>query len=87
MWDWINKQGVRSSDDVIVQSEDRYGYSYVGRGLRFRIDVEPLRNSNGGYYEEIEESSFDHLPEDQAEIVKQDVEHALTFMKIEHRFV
>ncbi len=93
MFRWINNQGVESSDGFIFQRVDRYSYHYIQKDRKLRIDVEPLRDSDGGYYEEVYMDPINKWsPPYESELIdskriskiKSDITDALNFMKIKH---
>jgi len=95
MFQWINKQGVTSSEGFTVQSMHRHYYHYIEGDHVVRVVVEPCRDHQTGvYYEEVAESSFDKweppfenelLSAERRERIKQRFFDALEFMEIEHR--
>jgi hypothetical protein len=95
MYEWINKQGVTSSDGFTVQRMHRYYYHYIEGEHVLRVVVEPCRDPDTRQYSEIvAEDSFaawqpphDNeplTPERSAEIRLRFFD-ALSFMEIEHR--
>jgi len=93
---WLNKQGVASSAGFVLQSMHRYFYHYVEGPRLLKVIVEPCRDATTGvYYEEISGASLQAwsqpsgavLSEHEQVRVRSNVEAALTFMGIEHRFV
>jgi hypothetical protein len=94
MFKWLNKQGVSSSDGFTLQSLDRYYYMYEEGPRRVKILVDPLRDTNGGYYEKIILASFQTWTEpagvkitaDHKQKLMRNIDDALNFMKIAHVF-
>ncbi len=95
MFRWLNKQGVSSNDGFALQSVDRFFYHYLEGGRVMKIEVEPLRNDKGEYYESISEVSlkcwqppFGTLVVSQEERlrIQSNISAALSFMGIIHEF-
>jgi len=95
MFQWINKQGVQSSDGFTLQRVHRHYYHYIEGDHVLRVMVEPCRDhETARYYEEVAESSFNQweppfegesLTAECKRQIKQRCFDALEFMEIEHR--
>ncbi len=88
---WLNKQGVESDDGFVLQRMHRFYYHYVEDGKTLQVDVELGRKS-----EDISSASFlqwqtphdaEVLSLDEQARIKANVQAALRFMNIRHRFV
>jgi hypothetical protein len=95
MFQWINKQGVTSSEGFTVQRMHRHYYHYVEGDHVVRVMVEPCRDQRTGqYYEIVAEDSFSQwqppfenepLASERVEQIRQRFFDALKFMEIEFR--
>lgn len=88
---WLNRQGVESDDGYVLQRMHRFYYHYVEGGKTLEVAVEL-----GGKFEEISSASFskwqtphdgEALSLDEQARIKANVQAALRFMNIRHRFV
>ena len=95
MFEWINKQGVKSSDGFVLESAHRYYYHYSEGNLRMQINVEPRTLPGGRYHETIRLDSLRRwlpphgtqaISPEEFERIRQNISSALTFMGIEHDF-
>lgn len=95
MFMWLNKQGVKSDDGFILQSEHRYYYHYIENNHVIKIYVEPLRDSEGGYFEEIcikndikweSPHEAEAISSEKLKDIRDNISTALQFMDIKHYF-
>ncbi len=93
---WLNKQGVQSSNGFILQSMHRFFYHYIEGPKRIQVDVEPLQDEKGNYYEGIYSDSIrkwlpphDHesVSHEQSDRIRRNISAALVFMGTAHKFM
>lgn len=95
MTKWINKQGVQLPSGDVLQRAHRFYYHYIENDHVMKIYVEPLRNPDDGYFEEISfgqdmkwEAPYESekISSIKLEAIKKNVSSALDFMGIKHSF-
>lgn len=96
IFQWLNKQGVESSEGFVLQRMHRHYYHYIEAGKVLKVIVEPCRDHNSGeYYEEIsiqslhawESPCHTALSSQEQSRFQANIGAALAFMGIRHRFV
>jgi hypothetical protein len=94
-FEWLNKQGVRSSEGYTFQSMHRFYYHYVEGDRKLQINVEPFTDDKGRYSEGVYLDSLKHWlpPHDNEPIslekqkeIQERISAALKFMNINHSF-
>lgn len=95
MFTWLNKQGAESSSGYILQREHRFYYHYKEKDHIMKIYVEPLRNPENEYFEEISvkndikwEPPFENesISTEKLKAIQDNISAALQFMDIKHYF-
>lgn len=84
MFEWINKQGVRSTDGFVLQRMSRYYYHYIDGADVLRVGVEPgLKRSQVS----LPSQAFWEPPRDTEQVTSEELDkiearlhEALTFM-------
>jgi hypothetical protein len=92
----LDPQSVESSDGFVLRSRGRYAYEYVERDHVLKVAVEPRRDpTTHEYFEVVLEESFsrwlppfedEQVPSDKRAEIARNVEAALGFLRIPHRF-